>query len=103
MTKVETEQAAAISRYTANIANIRQHWVLTVYNAKEWTIDGPYWSLEIGRTALAYARVVLGRQAHLWTIENNGCVGKWVPEGKVITEETDDDTIRFVDKGVRGI
>ena len=91
MTKVEMEQAAAIRRYTANIANIRPHWVLTVYNAKEWTIDGPYWSFEIGRTALAYVRVVLGRHAELWAIESNGCIRKWFPEGIAITEETGND------------
>lgn len=85
MTKVETEQGAAIGRYTANIGNIRPHWVLTVYDAGEWKIDGPYWTFEMGRTALAYLRVVLGRQADLWVIESDGCVGKWVPEGKVVT------------------
>lgn len=94
MNKMEREQAAAIGRYTANIANIRPHWVLTVYNVdghKSWTIDGPYWTFEMGRTALAYVRVVLGRQAELWAIESDGSTGKWVSEAEVITEETDND------------
>lgn len=94
MTRTELEQLAAIGRYTANIGNIRPHWVLTVYSIngdKSWTIDGPYWTFEMGRTALAYVRVVLGRQAELWTIESDGSTGKWVPEGEVITEETDND------------
>lgn len=91
MTRTELEQIAAIERYTANISNIRPHWVLTVYSAGEWTIDGPYWTFEMGRVALAYARVIGGREADLWTIESDGGAGKWVPEGKVITEETDND------------
>lgn len=92
MTRTELEQAAAIGRYTANIGNIRPHWVLTVYGIngdKSWTIDGPYWTFEMGRTALAYVRVILGREAELWTIESDGGAGKWVPEGEVITEETE--------------
>lgn len=91
MNKVEAEQGATIGRYTANIGSIRPHWVLTVYDAGKWKIDGPYWTVEMGRTALAYVRVILGRQADLWAIESNGCARKWVPESKVITEETDND------------
>lgn len=91
MIKTEMEQSAAIRRYTANIGNIRPHWVLTVYDAGEWKIDGPYWTFEMGRTALAYLRVVLGRQAELWTIESDGDVWKWVPEGEVITKENEND------------
>lgn len=89
MTRTELEQLAAIGRYTANFGSIRPHWVLTIYGDKSWTIDGPYATFEMGRTALAYARVVLGRQAELWTIESDGSTGKWVSEGEVITEETE--------------
>lgn len=94
MTRTELEQLAAIGRYTANFGSIRPHWVLTIYGVngdKSWTIDGPYWTFEMGRTALAYVRVIRGLQAELWTIESDGGAGKWVPEGEVITEETDND------------